>query len=269
MNAVRMPDGSLNRSTGRRGQRHLPRRPAAEGPGRRLLLRRSRRAHRPPLPSGQDRRPDAAAQRLSADRVHPVDRSALPPVDMTTAPDGTIYITDMYRGIIQESQWSGPGTYLRQRIEQYELDKVVHHGRIWRLSYDGMPRRTDQPHMNDETPAQLVDAPDASERLVARHGAAAARAEAGQVGRAGAPGDGDVVARISSRASTRCGRSKDSASADAALVRAADEGRRSADAHAGDSRQRDALQGRRQDVRRRLQGDDERHATPTSSSRRC
>ena len=37
------------------------------------------------------------------------------PVDMTTAPDGTMYITDMYRGIIQESQWSGPGTYLRQR----------------------------------------------------------------------------------------------------------------------------------------------------------
>ena len=41
------------------------------------------------------------------------------PVDITTAPDGTMYITDMYRGIIQESQWSGPGTYLRQRIEQY------------------------------------------------------------------------------------------------------------------------------------------------------
>ena len=47
------------------------------------------------------------------------------PVDITTAPDGTMYITDMYRGIIQESQWSGPGTYLRQRIEQYGLDKVV------------------------------------------------------------------------------------------------------------------------------------------------
>ena len=59
---------------------------------------------------------------------------------MTTAPDGTMYITDMYRGIIQESQWSGPGTYLRQRIDQYELDKVVEHGRIWRLTYDGMGR---------------------------------------------------------------------------------------------------------------------------------
>ncbi len=49
-----------------------------------------------------------------------------------------MYITDMYRGIIQESQWSGPGTYLRQRIDQYALDKIVKKGRIWRLTYDGM-----------------------------------------------------------------------------------------------------------------------------------
>jgi mono/diheme cytochrome c family protein len=79
------------------------------------------------------------------------------PVDMTTAPDGTMYITDMYRGIIQESQWSGPGTYLRQRIDQYALDKVVKHGRIWRLTYEGMGRRTDAPKMLSETSAQLVE----------------------------------------------------------------------------------------------------------------
>jgi mono/diheme cytochrome c family protein len=86
------------------------------------------------------------------------------PVDQTTAPDGTIYITDMYHGIIQEAQWSGPGTYLRARIQQYDLDKVIHKGRIWRLVYDGVkPDRSDavardatMPRMNDETPAQLV-----------------------------------------------------------------------------------------------------------------
>ena len=86
------------------------------------------------------------------------------PVDQTTAPDGTIYITDMYHGIIQEAQWSGPGTYLRARIQQYDLDKVVHKGRIWRLVYDGVkfdrsdalaPDRT-VPRMNEETAAQLV-----------------------------------------------------------------------------------------------------------------
>ena len=70
----------------------------------------------------------------------------------------------MYHGIIQEAQWSGPGTYLRARIQQYDLDKVVHKGRVWRLVYDGikfdrsdaLARDTTVPHMNDETPAQLV-----------------------------------------------------------------------------------------------------------------
>jgi mono/diheme cytochrome c family protein len=86
------------------------------------------------------------------------------PVDQTTAPDGTVYITDMYHGIIQEATWSGPGTYLRARIQQYDLDKVVHHGRIWRLVYDGvkadrsdaLARDTTMPRMNEETAAQLV-----------------------------------------------------------------------------------------------------------------
>ena len=30
------------------------------------------------------------------------------PVDQTTAPDGTVYITDLYHGIIQEATWSRP-----------------------------------------------------------------------------------------------------------------------------------------------------------------
>ncbi len=86
------------------------------------------------------------------------------PVDQATAPDGTLYIADMYHGIIQQATWSGPGTYLRKRIEQYDLDKVVHKGRIWRLVYDGvkfdrsdaLPRDRTKPRMNDETPAELV-----------------------------------------------------------------------------------------------------------------
>jgi mono/diheme cytochrome c family protein/glucose/arabinose dehydrogenase len=78
------------------------------------------------------------------------------PVDQTVAPDGTLYITDMYRGIIQEGQWTKPGTYLRKKIEQYQLDKVVRHGRIWRLSYDGIERDRTRPRLLDETAAQLV-----------------------------------------------------------------------------------------------------------------
>jgi mono/diheme cytochrome c family protein len=96
------------------------------------------------------------------------------PVNISNAPDGTVYIADMYHGIIQELQWSGPGSYLRAKIEQYQLDKVAAHGRIWRLRYDGRPAVTATdtnigqtaipaiqpkfaaPKMYSETPAQLV-----------------------------------------------------------------------------------------------------------------
>ncbi len=78
------------------------------------------------------------------------------PVDQTTAPDGTMYITDVYRGIIQEGNWTLKGSYLRQKVDQYQIDKVIRHGRIWRLTYDGMDRDRTLPHMLDETSAQLV-----------------------------------------------------------------------------------------------------------------
>ena len=78
------------------------------------------------------------------------------PVDMATAPDGSLYIVDMYRGIIQEGQWVPPGSHLRNKVEQYQLDKAIGHGRIWRLTYEGMARDRKQPRMLDETPAQLV-----------------------------------------------------------------------------------------------------------------
>jgi mono/diheme cytochrome c family protein/glucose/arabinose dehydrogenase len=156
MNSVRMPDGSLARATGAAGNDVFrgDRLPAdmvgdyfyGETVGR--VVRRLR-----PVKDG------GLTQLRNVYPLSEFIRSTDPlfrPVDMTTAPDGTMYITDMYRGIIQESQWSGPGTYLRQRIDQYALDKVVRHGRIWRLSYDGMPRRAEQPRMNTETPTQLV-----------------------------------------------------------------------------------------------------------------
>jgi mono/diheme cytochrome c family protein/glucose/arabinose dehydrogenase len=156
MNATRMPDGSLARATAGAGNDVFrgDRLPAdmigdyfyGEAVGR--VVRRLR--------------PVKTEGLTQLRNVYPLSeflRSTDPlfrPVDLTTAPDGTLYITDMYRGIIQESQWSGPGTYLRSRIEQYGLDKVVRHGRIWRLTYEGMGRRATPPRMLSETPAQLV-----------------------------------------------------------------------------------------------------------------
>ncbi|PLK43258.1 c-type cytochrome [Emticicia sp. TH156] len=78
------------------------------------------------------------------------------PVDMATAPDGTMYIVDMYHGIIQEGQWTQRGTYLRTKIEQYQLDKVVGLGRIWRITYEGKERNKTKPKMLNEKTSALV-----------------------------------------------------------------------------------------------------------------
>ena len=77
------------------------------------------------------------------------------PVNITTGPDGCLYITDMYRGIIQEAAWVNEGSYLRKVVKKYGFQNVTDHGRIWRLVYDGM-KPGPMPHMLGETPAQLV-----------------------------------------------------------------------------------------------------------------
>jgi putative membrane-bound dehydrogenase-like protein len=38
------------------------------------------------------------------------------PVNAFTGPDGCLYIIDMYRGIIQDGNWTRPGSYLRKEI---------------------------------------------------------------------------------------------------------------------------------------------------------
>ena len=78
------------------------------------------------------------------------------PADIAAAPDGTLYIADLYRGIIEGAEWAKEGTYLRKKISQYGLDKVIGHGRVWRLRYDGIEPDRTQPRMLDEAPAQLV-----------------------------------------------------------------------------------------------------------------
>jgi glucose/arabinose dehydrogenase/mono/diheme cytochrome c family protein len=77
------------------------------------------------------------------------------PVNMTTAPDGTVYIVDMYRGIIQQGEWTQKGSYLRGQIDALKMEQLTGRGRIYRLRYEGFERGP-QPRMLDETPAQLV-----------------------------------------------------------------------------------------------------------------
>ena len=78
------------------------------------------------------------------------------PTDMANAPDGTMYIVDMYRGIIQEGNWTQDGSYLRTKILQYQMDDVIENGRIWRVTYEGMSRDKNKPKMFEESAAELV-----------------------------------------------------------------------------------------------------------------
>jgi type 1 glutamine amidotransferase/mono/diheme cytochrome c family protein len=77
------------------------------------------------------------------------------PVNIANGPDGCIYIVDMYRGIIQEGNWTNKGSYLRPMIIKNGLDKNFGRGRIWRLTHKDF-KLGPWPHMLDETPAQLV-----------------------------------------------------------------------------------------------------------------
>ena len=118
------------------------------------------------------------------------------------------------------------GTYLRYKIQQYQLDKVDQprphlaaavrrrarrNGRSRSAGSRPSPRSSSArtwPRMNDETPAQLVahlTNPNGWWRDTAQ---TSARPEAGQVGRAAAPRDRAERRTASSAASTRCGRSK-------------------------------------------------------------
>ncbi len=77
------------------------------------------------------------------------------PVNSATGPDGCLYIVDMYRGIIQEGNWVREGSYLREVVKGYELQKNIGRGRIFRIDHTST-KRGPQPKMLDETPAELV-----------------------------------------------------------------------------------------------------------------
>jgi mono/diheme cytochrome c family protein/glucose/arabinose dehydrogenase len=79
------------------------------------------------------------------------------PVNTATGPDGCLYIVDMYHGIIQESNWTRPDSYLRPQILQRQLDKNIGRGRIYRLVHDGYTPGP-PPHLLNASGADLVTA---------------------------------------------------------------------------------------------------------------
>lgn len=77
------------------------------------------------------------------------------PVNTATGPDGNLYIVDMHRGIIQQGNWTKPGSFLRQKIDSIGLAKNVGHGRIYRLVHDNY-KPGPKPKMLEQKTADLV-----------------------------------------------------------------------------------------------------------------
>ena len=75
------------------------------------------------------------------------------PVNMLPGPDGTLYVVDMYRGIVQEQiYWTD---FLRDYIKARDLEKPVQLGRIWRIVHS-TTKRDRMPALSKAPAAELV-----------------------------------------------------------------------------------------------------------------
>jgi mono/diheme cytochrome c family protein/glucose/arabinose dehydrogenase len=77
------------------------------------------------------------------------------PVNMLGGPDGTLYVVDMYRGVVQEQiYWTD---FLKDYIKKGDLQEPIHLGRIWRIVHD-TTKAEPKPQLSKATPQQLVAA---------------------------------------------------------------------------------------------------------------
>ena len=77
------------------------------------------------------------------------------PVNLSSAPDGTLYVVDLYRGIVQHRGYITE--YLRDQILARNLEKPIGLGRIWRVVHDSA-RRGANPAFSRATSGALVQA---------------------------------------------------------------------------------------------------------------
>jgi glucose/arabinose dehydrogenase len=75
------------------------------------------------------------------------------PVNLASAPDGTLYIADMYRGVIQHRQYQSE--YLQHYIREHGLERPTGFGRIYRVVH-ATTTRAPAPNLSSRTSAQLV-----------------------------------------------------------------------------------------------------------------
>lgn len=75
------------------------------------------------------------------------------PVNLFSAPDGTLQVVDMYRGVVQDIGFQTE--YLKDYIVKHQLELPVAKGRIFRIVHDST-KRDAKPQLSKETPAGLV-----------------------------------------------------------------------------------------------------------------
>lgn len=151
---LRVGDSTLNRFTGVAGQEVFlgDKMPSAYGDlfipepvGR--LVRRAKVDHQ----NGKIVLSNAYHQAEFLASTDPLFR----PVMAATGPDGCLYIVDMYRGIIQEGQWVGEGSYLREVVKEKGYDKFIGMGRIYRIYHESQ-RPGPQPDLLNKSPRELL-----------------------------------------------------------------------------------------------------------------
>ena len=132
------------------------------------------------------------------------------PVYLSSAPDGTLYIADLYRGIIEHR--ISITEYLRDQILERRLDRGTGYGRIYRVMHETTTRDAGAP-LRKRLDRRARESVVASERLVARHRAAPARrtSRSGCGSRARRPGVdrrqvADAAARAVDPGRSRCHR---------------------------------------------------------------
>ncbi len=76
------------------------------------------------------------------------------PVNAVNAPDGTLYVVDMYRGVLQHRIFVT--SYLRKQIEARGLEKPIGLGRIYRLVHESR-RPGPKPRMGKASSLELVE----------------------------------------------------------------------------------------------------------------
>ena len=97
--------------------------------------------------------------RLTATNAHPKSEfltstdERFRPVNLFSAADGTLYIADMYRGVIQHLQYQSE--YLKNQIRARGLVEPTGLGRIYRVVHESTTR-AERPALSAKTPAELV-----------------------------------------------------------------------------------------------------------------